>query len=51
MNKKILFDGLINGQIQNTIRYSDEKSHLRPSIMFFKLLYYSIVSFGKKNIC
>ncbi len=50
MNKKILFENQKNGQMRNTIIYSNEESRLRPSIMFFKLIYFSIISFCKKII-
>tara|TARA_Y100000992_G_C21253705_1_gene487331 strand:- start:675 stop:1619 length:945 start_codon:yes stop_codon:yes gene_type:complete len=48
MNKNILSNNFKNAQIKNTITYSDEKSKLRPSIMFVKLLWYSIISYSKK---
>jgi hypothetical protein len=37
-----------NAQIKNTIKYRNEKSRLRPSVMFVKLLYFSLRSFTKK---
>ncbi len=48
MNKNILSDNFKNGQIKNTVKYSDEKSKLRPSIMFMKLFYFSIISYIRK---
>ena len=50
MNKNILSHNFKNGQIKNTIKYRDEKSKLRPSIMFIKLFCYSIISYIRKII-
>ena len=48
MNKKILEENVKNGQMNNTIKYSNEKSRLKPSVMFFKLIYFAIKSFFTK---
>ena len=48
MNKKILLESQKNGQMKNTIVYSNEESRLRPSIMFFKLIYFSVTAFCRK---
>jgi len=48
MNEKIIDSNFKNAQMKNTIKYSDQKSRLRPSIMFAKLIYYSILTFVKK---
>ena len=48
MNKQILNRNIKMAQIRNTVVYRDEKSKLRPSIMFFKLLYFSVICFIKK---
>lgn len=48
MSRQIVLNNLKVGQINNTVKYSDEKSALRPTIMFVKLLYFSIYSFCKK---
>ena len=48
MNKNILSKDFKNAQIKNTVKYRNEKSRLRPSIMFIKLFYFSILSFLKK---
>jgi glycosyltransferase involved in cell wall biosynthesis len=48
MNRKILNNGIKTGQLKNTIKYRDEESKLRPSIMFFKLSFYTFASFIKK---
>ena len=50
MNKNILSEGFKNAQIKNTVKYRNEKSRLRPSIMFIKLFYFSILSFLKKIV-
>ena len=50
MNKNILSKDFKNAQIKNTVKYRNEKSRLRPSIMFIKLFYFSILSFLKKII-
>ncbi len=36
------------GQYQNTVYYRHEKSQLKANVMFFKLLYFTIVSYYKK---
>lgn len=48
MNKQILDRNIKMAQIRNTVVYRDEKSKLRPSIILFKLLYYSLKCFTKK---
>ena len=50
MNKNILSKDFKNAQIKNTVKYRNEKSRLRPSIMFIKLFYFSILSFLKKIV-
>ena len=39
---------LIIGQVKNTITYGFSESRLRPSVMLFKLLYFSIKVISKK---
>ena len=48
MNSMIINKNYKNAQIKNTIKYRHEKSRLRPSVMFVKLLYFSLRSFTKK---
>tara|TARA_B100001996_G_scaffold187304_1_gene143279 strand:- start:3418 stop:4383 length:966 start_codon:yes stop_codon:yes gene_type:complete len=36
------------GQYQNIVKYGDEKSQLKANTMFFKLLYFTFVSYCKK---
>ena len=36
------------GQYQNTVFYRHEKSQLKANVMFFKLLYFTIISYYKK---
>ena len=48
MSRKIVSSNFKVAQINNTVVYRNEKSTLRPTIMFFKLLYFSIYSFCKK---
>lgn len=48
MNTIALRNNLKIGQIKNTIQYRAEESKLRPSIMLFKLSFYTIYSFVSK---
>jgi glycosyltransferase involved in cell wall biosynthesis len=50
MNEKIFSQNIKIFQLKNTVQYRDEESKLRPSIMFIKLMYYTIKSFNKKII-
>ena len=50
MNKKIYSEDIKIFQLKNTVKYRDEESKLRPSIMFLKLIYFTIKSFVKKIV-
>ena len=48
MNRKILSENLKLGQVKNTVKYREEESGLKPSIMFIKLIFFTLSSYLKK---